>query len=72
VQLDRAGEAEPEWLLDRDVEEAGLLELLGAPQRTDARDDSDAGTAGTWLCSAMFRCISLEGHAAPIVWSPPG
>jgi hypothetical protein len=43
-KLDRAAEAEVERLLQRDVEEAELLELSGTVERADVSEDvRDAG-----------------------------
>ena len=52
MQLDRAGEAEPEWLLDRDVEEPGLLELVGAENRVVSSDQRLLGQPTSWSRSA--------------------
>jgi hypothetical protein len=59
MQLDRTAEAEPERLLDRDVEKPQLLELACPAQRADV--DRTQASIGDELCDLPLGRVVVAG-----------
>ena len=60
MELDRAAEVQTERLLERDVQEAELLKLLGPAQRTDIHRAQTA--VGDQLCDLPLRVVVVTGR----------